>query len=62
MEFVLVPKDPTPEMIAAAWKVTSARSREEYMASELATTEQAHALKMKKRWAAMLAAAPKQPK
>lgn len=60
MEFVPVPKEPTPEMLEAAWKATACRTRAEYMAMELAgTARERHDLKMKTRWAAMLAAAPK---
>lgn len=62
MEFVLVPKEPTAEMIEAAWKSTSNRSPAEYMAMELSgDPRKRHAIKMKQRYAAMIAAAP-QPK
>jgi collagenase-like PrtC family protease len=61
MEFVLVPKEPTPEMIEASWQATANNTREEYMMAQLGSTRAVHARKVKQRWAAMIAAAPIQP-
>jgi hypothetical protein len=55
---MLVPVEPTEEMLESAWAYTVAVTPEERMASELGDSKTAFKLKMKRRFAAMLSALP----
>lgn len=59
-KFVLVPKEPTQEMLDAAWLNTASASPEEHMAGALGDVRAVHDHKMRRRYAAMLAAIPVQ--
>lgn len=54
---VVVPKEPTQAMLDAAWKATVNATPEQHLASQLCNTRQAHDVKMRSRYAAMLMAA-----
>lgn len=59
--WVLLPKDPTPAMIEAAWRTIQTVPADARMAVLLASPRNAHQVKMLNRWRAMVAAAPKPP-
>lgn len=59
--WVLVPKDPTPAMIEAAWRTIQTVPADDRMAVLLASPRSAHQVKMLNRWRAMVAAAPTPP-
>ena len=59
--WVLVPKEPTPAMIDAAWRVVTTVPPDMRMAVLLSSPRNAHHVKMLNRWRAMVAAAPTPP-
>ena len=54
----VVPIEPTREMLDAAWESTVGVSAEERMATDLGDARKAHDAKMRRRYRAMIDAAP----